>query len=233
MQKPPNNLTRQLSDGFFLRLADAFVNRLGTDPHFVLAVMAHESGLRPEAANPARPGAYGLIQFYGDDKAYVASMSAEDQVPLIEAHFAPHAPYGSIGEVYGQNYLPGRMADRGRSPGTILSERGEAFYDQNPSLDFNHDDAVTIDDLEQTARAAARGMGAKFAQASARLDWAITELGLGRKIPGPSRGAFWGTLAFVAAAAGGLYWYQSRGGALPAPVARVEKWFAKTVEKIT
>lgn len=175
--KPAVRYTSDHSDGFYLKLADGFINQLHTDPHFVLAIMANESGLRASAYNPAGP-AYGLIQFFGSGNAYIANLSAEEQVPHVIAYYHGHAPYGSVGEVYAETFLPARMLARGRSPDTVLTVKGEAFYDVNAGLDYNHDGQITIGDLENQANAAAKHLGPRFVEATARLDWAIATLGL-------------------------------------------------------
>lgn len=175
--KPIVKYTADHSDGFYLALADGFINQLHTDPHYVLAIMANESGLRANAYNPAGP-AYGLIQFLGSGNAYIANLSAEEQVPHVIAYYHGHAPYGSIGEVYAETFLPARMLARGRSLDTVLTVKGEAFYDENEGLDYNHDGQITIGDLENQANAAAKALGPRFVEATARLDWAIASLGL-------------------------------------------------------
>jgi hypothetical protein len=174
--------TADHTDGFYLKLADGFINELKTDPHLVLPVMANEARcIHATAYNPAGP-AYGLIQFFGESQAYIANLDAEQQVPHVVGFYRSHAPYGSTGELYGETFLPARMLARGRSPSTVLTSRGEAFYDQNASLDFNHDGHISIEDLENTALRAAGVCGARFKEAVARLDWAIATLGL--EVPG-------------------------------------------------
>ena len=171
--------TADLSDGFFDALA-----RVGKDqkwdPRLLLAVMSHESGIRANAHTPGSD-AYGLIQWDAPKGkyAFIITLSAEQQVPYIRSYYVANAPYATIGEVYGQNYLPDRMKRRGRAPGTVLASKGEGdnFYEDNPSLDYNHDGQITIQDLEDTANAAAKKLGTRYTEAYDRLTYAMSKLG--------------------------------------------------------
>jgi len=169
--------TSDLSDGFFAKLAQMGLDE-GWDPRLLLPVMAHESGLKANAYNAGGP-AYGLIQFFGPNWSFIRTLDAEGQEPYIANYYRAAAPYRTVGEVYGQTYLPARMAARGRSPGTVLSTKGEAFYDQNPSLDYNKDDEVTLQDLEDVANAAAKGLGKRYTESLARLNYAMSQVGTG------------------------------------------------------
>lgn len=174
--KPEVVATKDLSDSFFSALAE-MGRAQGWDPALLLQVMSHESGIKADAYNPGGP-AFGLIQFFGKGYSYVRNLSAEQQVPLIAAYYHPHAPYANAGQVYGQNFLPARMLSRGRDPSTILAEQGEAFYDKNPSLDFNKDGKITIEDLQNVAEHAAQSLGARYSEAYDRLRWAQKQLGV-------------------------------------------------------
>jgi hypothetical protein len=175
--KPDVHYTADHSDGFYLKLADGFINELHTDPHHVLTIMANESGLKANAVNQAGP-AYGLIQFFGSQNAYIANLTAEEQVPHILAFYRGHAPYASVGEVYGETFLPARMLARGRAPSTVLTQDPEIYYRVNSGLDYDRNGDITIEDLENQANAAAKALGPRWKEAVARLDWAIATLGL-------------------------------------------------------
>jgi len=170
------NATADLSDGFFDALA-AMGRAQKWDPSLALTVMANESGIRANKQNAGGAPAYGLIQFYGPQYAYVLGLSAEQQMPLVANYYAGHAPYARVGEVYGQTFLPARMAARGRSPDTILTAKGESFYDQNADLDANRDGTITIQDLEDTANAAAKALGKRYTESLARLHYAMAQAG--------------------------------------------------------
>lgn len=201
--KPEVRYTSDLSDAFFSGLAE-MGRAQGWDPALLLQVMSHESGIRADAYNPSGP-AYGLIQFFGKGYSYVKNLSAEQQVPLIAAYYHSHAPYANAGQVYGQNYLPARMVERGRDPSTVLSEAGEAFYDQNTSLDFNKDGKITIEDLQNVAEHAAQSLGARYTEAYARLRYAQTQLGV--NIAGKV-GSTVSLVALWVASAAMLYWWR-------------------------
>lgn len=185
LTKPEALLTRNLSDAFLIGLAKwGFEHK--TNPRNMLAVSAFEAGgVNPAAANPA--GAYGLFQWTEASRAkigwlkpmaMIASLSSEEQLPLIDRYFRAHAPYGSIGEVYGETFLPGRMAARGRSPDTVLTEAGEKekFYESNRSLDADKNGKITIGDLEASALKAVKSMGPKWTELMARIAWAESTL---------------------------------------------------------
>ena len=183
--KPEALLTRNLSDAFLIGLARwGFEHK--TNPRSMLAVSAFEAGgVNPAAANPA--GAYGLFQWTEASRtkigwlkpmAMIATLPSEEQLPLIDRYFRGHAPYGSIGEVYGETFLPGRMMARGRSPSTVLTEKGEPekFYESNKSLDADGNGKITIGDLETSALRAVKSMGPKWSELMARLAWAESTL---------------------------------------------------------
>jgi hypothetical protein len=201
--KPAVKYTSDLSDDFFTAMAQ-MGKAQGWDPALLLQVMSHESGIRADAYNAGGP-AYGLIQFFGKGYSYVRGMSAAQQMPLIAAYYHPHAPYANAGQVYGQNYLPARMQERGRDPSTVMAEKGEAFYDQNTSLDFNGDGRITIEDLQNVAEHAAQSLGARYNEAYARLRYAQSQLGVS------VAGKVGSTVSIVALwvlSAAALYWWK-------------------------
>lgn len=211
--KPEVKYTTDLSDDFFTGLAQ-MGKQQGWDPALLLQVMSHESGIKANAYNASGP-AYGLIQFFGKGYSYVRNLNAAQQVPLIAAYYHPHAPYANAGQVYGQNFLPQRMVDRGRDPSTVLTVAGESYYEQNVrrdkdgnligGLDFNRDGKITIEDLQNVAEHAAQSLGARYSEAYARLRYAQSQLGVsvsGRVGSTVSIIALW----VVSAAA--LYWWR-------------------------
>ncbi len=188
--RPEPVLSRDLSDEFLIGLAQ-WGRDHKTDPRDMLAVSAYEAGVHPQATNPK--GAWGLFQWTEASRAkigwlqpmnIIATLPSEAQLPLIDRYFRQDAPYRSIGEVYGEVFLPGRMRDRGRDPSTVLTIKGEAFYDQNTTLDANKDGRITIQDLETTALGAVKAMGKRWTEIMQRLAWAESTLGNPPETPG-------------------------------------------------
>lgn len=147
--------------------------RLKCDPLALMQAFWHESGLNPAAYN-ANGGASGINQLMPDflkssgwklSPAEYRKLSAEDQLPYVENFLRPWAHLGltSPGMVYALNYLPGRVAQRGTTPETVLTQRGDvdyhklgkafSYYDGNESLDFDKDGRITIGDLQNVALA--------------------------------------------------------------------------------
>jgi hypothetical protein len=184
--------TRDLTNGFFAKL-QAMCGRLGCNPLDMLAVMMRESEVKATAHNSSQTvtesdDAWGLNQIMtfhftkspnalGWDPARPAreftTLSAEDQLPFVERYFRPYTGHlGSIGAIYAVNFLPGRVAQRGSDPGTVLTTKGENFYTSNSGLDVNRDGNITIDDLSQAARGAAHGP--RWDEIAARAGGAFT-----------------------------------------------------------
>ncbi len=158
--------------------------RLKCSPLMLMQALWHESGLDPAASNPRnavdgtiaanginqamsdRPGVRSILQGMGWKGAAsdYRKLSAEDQLPYVENFYRPWAHLGmsSVGMIYALTYLPGRVAERGTAPETVLTRKGDvdghhkngspfSFYDGNESLDFDKSGEITIGGLEKVA----------------------------------------------------------------------------------
>lgn len=139
----------QVSDAFVRRLED-IAERLGTDPDYLMAVMAFETAgtFSPRVRNP-HSGATGLIQFMprtarglGTTTDALAQMSAEEQLDYVALYFAPYrGQLQTLGDVYMAVLWPRAVGAR---PETVLFDEVDgALYRQNRGLDANRDGAVT------------------------------------------------------------------------------------------
>lgn len=118
-----------------------------------------ESGLDPSACNAL--GYVGLNQVssgylvkHGIDPSDYVTWSASQQLqqvvlPFIDAqiHYLGK-PITSPGVLYGLNFLPARVKERGTSPSSVLTSFPEDYYTKNTVLDTNGDGAITIGDLD-------------------------------------------------------------------------------------
>lgn len=149
----PGLRARELAEpGFGYELAEV-AQRLGLDPDYIGAVMANESGFKPEATNP-HGFATGLIQFMPDTAVRLGTtvdrlrvMTARQQLPFVEAFYRPIAKAirpAVPGDYYMATFLPAFV---GQDSGTVLARKGEQLYDQNAGLDVGHDDVLTIGDV--------------------------------------------------------------------------------------
>lgn len=128
-------------------------SRLGLDPSYIAAVMAHESGLNPAATNPTG-GATGLIQFMpataialGTTTQALRDMSAEKQLAYVERFFRPYAPRmrkDVPGDYLMATFMGGFI---GQDPSTVLFARGEKGYAQNAGFDRANKGTITIADV--------------------------------------------------------------------------------------
>lgn len=127
--------------------------RHGWDPNGIAAVISEESAFNPAAKNP-HSSASGLIQFIdstatslGTTTAQIRTMSAEEQLPLIERFFQmslngkiPVRIEDYFLSVLGKPNLIGAPDD------TPVFVRGSGGYAGNPQLDLNNDGVVTVGD---------------------------------------------------------------------------------------
>jgi Transglycosylase SLT domain len=184
-----------LSDRFFADLA-RMGQRRGTDPEHYLVVWCSESGLDPNAVNPAG-GARGLNQMMPDTlrglgaPADFEALTAEEQLPWIEKLIAIRehlsgGPFESAARYYHANFFPLTMA-RGNSPGTVVvasnaaDARERAAYTANKILDANGDGQITLADL---AAVLARTRATRCSSGFDRLERAVQAL--------PPPGVTWG-----------------------------------------
>jgi len=164
-------------DGFVQRVA-SMAARLHVRPGDLMAVMRFESGLRPDAINPATH-AVGLIQFLPHvaadllglppgtpdrDRRAVeafAAMTADEQLDYVERYLErvlAGRGAGSLRDTYMAVLYPAAV---GRGDGYVIARRaGEsaferAVYRQNAPLDIDADGAITAG--EAAARVAGQG----------------------------------------------------------------------------
>jgi hypothetical protein len=134
-----------------------------TPPEFYVAVMLSESGLDPSRPNASGAPYYGINQVSGDylrahgiNPSDYLTWPASKQlarvvVPMFKENvrYLGHAPK-SPGVLYGLNFLPGRVKERGDSPDTVLADRNDGrWYSQNTSLDTDNNGKITISDLDE------------------------------------------------------------------------------------
>jgi Transglycosylase SLT domain len=130
----------------------AIASKLGSDPNFMMAAIAFETGRSFSAAqsNDAGSGAVGLIQFMpstakdlGTTSAALAAMTAEDQLDFVEQYFARFAgKLHGISDVYMAILWPVAVSQ----PDTFVlfsQSVSPKVYQQNKGLDLNGDGKVT------------------------------------------------------------------------------------------
>ena len=152
---------------------------LGTDPNFLMAIMEFESGLDPARQNSLSK-ATGLIQFteptargLGTSIAALKKMTAEEQLPFVAKHFAPHkGRLKNIDDAYMAVLFPKAI---GRPSDFVLFSKDDPNptvrkqYQQNKGLDKHPEDGkVTKAEAAVPVRAAfARGVKGLTAAPSA------------------------------------------------------------------
>lgn len=144
--------------------------RLMTDPNYIAAVMASESGgtFSPSIKNPMG-GATGLIQFMpatakrlGTTTEALASMSQIEQLAFVEKYFSSmrgkmHSPT----DVYMATFLPAFV---GKPPSFVLGRKGDTadvspgltyaqVYDFNAGFDKDKNGEITVGEVGGTVEA--------------------------------------------------------------------------------
>ncbi len=144
---------KKVSDEFCQRVRE-IADSLGTDPDYLMACMAFESGETFSASikNAAGSGAVGLIQFMpstaqalGTTTDELASMTAEEQLDYVEEYFKPSKDkLKSLDDVYMAILWPAAV---GKPPDYVLFRKDDPDhprrYRLNAGLDFNKDGIVT------------------------------------------------------------------------------------------
>jgi hypothetical protein len=130
----------------------AIAAQLGTDPNFLMAAIAFETGrtFSASVANQAGSGAVGLIQFMprtavalGTTSAALSAMSPVAQLDLVQKYFLPYAGnLHSLADLYMAILWPVAVA---KSDDFVLFSQSinPAAYRQNRGLDVNGDGKVT------------------------------------------------------------------------------------------
>jgi hypothetical protein len=150
-----------LPDRFFVDIA-TLCQSLSCNPLDMLAVMANQSGVRPDAQHRTSR-ATGLIQLMPktlrglglvDGPDAFRRLTAVEQLPYVQKYFQPFVRHGlgSSGRLYQALFLPGTLA-RGSDPDTVVCGSDGPFadaYAANTDLDPFSRGTITVADL--TAR---------------------------------------------------------------------------------
>ena len=142
-----------LSEGFYNKVVE-ISKQIGCDPNELMGLMYSESGLDSRKSNSI--GATGLIQFLpstakslGTTCAALKAMSPEQQLDYVKQHLISCKRQAGIssnqkidrGTLYALVFLPARANK------TVLTQRGENYYDQNTALDVDNNGSITKSDL--------------------------------------------------------------------------------------
>ncbi|MCX5890943.1 MAG: transglycosylase SLT domain-containing protein [Deltaproteobacteria bacterium] len=165
---------KKVSEEFCERVRE-IADSLGTDPNYLMACMAFESGetFSPSKENEAGSGAIGLIQFMpstaqdlGTSSEELASMTAEEQLDYVEEYFKPHkGKLKSLEDVYMAILWPVAV---GKPSDYVLFRRDDPkhpkLYSQNKGLDLNKDGIVTkAEAAEMVRKKLEKGLSPEFA----------------------------------------------------------------------
>lgn len=125
---------------------------LGTNPDYLMACMAWESGetFRSDVKNMAGSGATGLIQFMpstakglGTTTQALAEMTPEDQLQYVYAYFKPYAgKLANLGDVYMAILWP-KAVQKPDHYVLFDKRKSPTAFRQNAGLDINSDGLVT------------------------------------------------------------------------------------------
>ncbi len=137
-------------------------------PADLLLVLASESGLRPDARNPAgssEPIAAGLNQLTAasdgatglsePERWAIADTTVAHQLPIVGRMFRAipwtrdGREYPDAGVIYLANFAPGRMS-RGTSDDTVVYDAADGVaYSRNAAFDRDGRGSITIGDLRR------------------------------------------------------------------------------------
>jgi hypothetical protein len=187
----------QASYGELWRLTDMTNGDLR--PEYVLAFMGYESGLQPGAQNG---GCYGLNQLCsakpgGVDPQTYLSWPASKQIrhgvaPYLKWLNDTYGPLRSGVRLYQGNWIPESLKLAHNFPDVIAARGGTrykgqegVFYDDNRTLDTNHDGQVTVGDIDAVINAQLRKPSVDAAIAAAYVFRGEPRPGVGASIDGP------------------------------------------------
>ena len=147
----------------------AAAGRHGWDPEHMLRVMMSESGINPAAHNP-NGHASGLIQFmpqtllnlgYTDGPEAFRKLSAEEQVPYVEAYYSPYPDLDSPARFYLATFLPALLTREGSRDMTFVlcGDHGPLAwaYAANRVFDRDQKGYITLGDLSRAIDRACQG----------------------------------------------------------------------------
>jgi hypothetical protein len=130
----------------------AIASELGTDPNFLMAAMAFETGrsFSPSQRNQAGSGAVGLIQFMprtagglGTSSAALEAMTAVDQLDFVQKYLAPfRGKLHSLSDLYMAILFPVAVPKPDDFVLFSMNINPVAFR-QNEGLDGNGDGKIT------------------------------------------------------------------------------------------
>jgi hypothetical protein len=167
---------KKVSEEYCQRVGE-IADSLGTDPNYLMACMAFESGetFSPSIKNAAGSGAIGLIQFMpstaqalGTTTDELASMTAEEQLDYVEKYFNPsRGKLKSLDDVYMAILWPAAV---GKPSDYVLFAKDDSEhpkrYIQNAGLDFNQDGIITkAEAADKVRKKLAKGLLPQFALA--------------------------------------------------------------------
>ena len=142
---------------------DSLAAYLGVPPMWLVAVWDNESGLNPKAG-PNSIGAVGLNQMLPSTLAGLNSSasayhdgSVNYQIQIMKDFYKPiKGKIKRAGDLYLFNFLPAAVIEN-VSAGFVLGASGDTskyhgmskdlIYNQNKSLDYNHDGQITRQDF--------------------------------------------------------------------------------------
>jgi len=167
---------KQVSAEFCDRIRE-IADSLGTDPNYLMACIAFESGetFSPAIKNAAGSGATGLIQFMpgtaqalGTTTEELASMTAEEQLDYVEEYFLPSSgKLTTLEDVYMAILWPAAV---GKPLDYVLFEKDDPEhprrYIQNAGLDFDQDGIITkAEAAGKVRKKLEKGLSSQFALA--------------------------------------------------------------------
>ncbi|MFZ5450456.1 MAG: transglycosylase SLT domain-containing protein [Thermodesulfobacteriota bacterium] len=167
---------KKVSEEFCERIQE-IADSLGTDPNYLMACIAFESGetFSPSIKNAAGSGATGLIQFMpstaqalGTTTEDLAEMTAEEQLDYVEEYFKhSKGKLKSLEDVYMAILWPAAV---GKPLDYVLFKKDDPDhpkrYIQNAGLDFNKDGIITKKEAaNKVQKKLERGLSPEFALA--------------------------------------------------------------------
>lgn len=143
----------------FARKVTAIAGRLGINPDWLMIVMNFETAGKFLPGYYSSSGAVGLIQFtsagasmVGSTKAYLATLSAVQQLDYVEKYFVNWKATGRmkrLEDVYDVVFQPAYL---GKPDSSVVHRSGSAAYAANKALDTNKDGAITAGEVRQVIR---------------------------------------------------------------------------------
>ncbi len=156
---PPIAFGKQVSAEFKQKVI-SIAGALGTDPNYLMGVIAFETGesFSPSVLNKAGSGAVGLIQFMPSTATHLGTsidslkkMKAVEQLDYVKSYLMPYKnKLATIEDLYMAVLWP---AGVGKPTDYVLFQKGTKAYTQNSGLDANRDGKVTKREAAARVRA--------------------------------------------------------------------------------